>query len=230
MRNIAIIGANTNARVIFKFITHYGLFNVICFAVDKEYKYDDFFLDLPLIIIDDLPKYIQKDRDLVFIGVQWNRLNRDRRLLYERLKRMGFEFGNIISPNAIIHEDVILGDNIWIADYVVVETNCQIGSNSFLKASAVIGESSILGNHCFIGMRALIGGACNIKEQTFVGLGATIFDEVEIGKKCIIGASTIIKRNLPDFSLVKVNSNDQIIQSLDSKIIEEKLVAKKNLR
>jgi sugar O-acyltransferase (sialic acid O-acetyltransferase NeuD family) len=230
MKKLAIIGASTNARVIYKFITHYNFFDVTCFAVDKEYKSGDHFLGLPLILIEELPNFINKDQDLVFIGVQWNRLNSDRRYLYEKIKAQGYNFARILSPTAIIHEDVMLGDNIWIADNVVVETNCNIGSNSFIKTSAIVAESTIIKDHCFIGANSTIGGGCIINEQCFVGLAATVFEQVNIGRKCLIGARTIIKRNLPDYTLVKTNTNNQVIKYYDSISIEEQLIAKSNVR
>ena len=96
MKKLAIIGASTNARVIYKFVEFYKLFEVMCFAVDKEYQNSDSFCGLPLITIDDLSKFINKDIDLVFIGVQWNRLNSDRKHLYNKVKKLGFKFANII--------------------------------------------------------------------------------------------------------------------------------------
>lgn len=229
MNNIAIIGASTNARVIYNFISDYKLFNVKCFAVDEEFRKTDSFCGLPVFTIQDLSKILKKE-DCVFIGVQWNRLNKDRRILYERVKAMGFKFCNVIAPNAVIHGKVVLGDNIWIADNVIIETNCTIGSNTFIKSAALIGESSKIMNHCFIGAKSLIAGSCLINEQTFIGLGATVFDEVKVGKKCLVGARTIIKRDLNDFSVVISNTDNQIFKQFDSDSIETKLIASKNIR
>lgn len=230
MEKIAIIGASTNAKVIYNFILHYKLFDVVCFAVDKKYIVGDSFHGKPLVSICELHKHIDKEKDKVFIGVQWNRLNKDRRMLFEKMKLLGYKFANVISPSAIIHENVKLGNNIWIADNVVIETNCIIENNTFIKTGAIIGGSTVVHNHCFIGIKALIAGGCIIGEQSFVGINATIFDMVTIGEKCIIGATTIIKRNLPSYSMVINRIENQRIDQLEADSIEERLLAKKNIR
>jgi acetyltransferase-like isoleucine patch superfamily enzyme len=40
-----------------------------------------------------------------------------------------------------------------------------------------------------------------IGERTFVGVGATILPGVKIGSDCIIGAKTVVSKNIPDGSI-----------------------------
>ena len=232
MKKIAIIGAHTNARVIYYMIKKYNLFEVACFAVDKEYLHGEKeYLGLPLIAIDELPKYISKETDYVFIGVLWNNLNSDRRHLYEKMKCLGYKFVNVISPTAVIQEEVKLGENILICDNAIIECNTSIGDDTYIHGGAFVSESCNIGRHCFLGIKSLTAGAVTLGDQCFVGVGATLFDEVKIGEKCVIGARTIIKRHLPSYSMVKTKTSElQVIEQLDADSITGKIVAGKNIR
>lgn len=61
------------------FIQKYRLFNVIAFAVNAAYKTDDFYCGLKVSETESLDKVIDKENDLLFVAMQWNRLNSERR-------------------------------------------------------------------------------------------------------------------------------------------------------
>ena len=94
----------------------------------------------------------------------------------------------------------------------------------------VIGDNTIISDHCFVAENTTIGGGVRIGEQSFIGLGTTVFDEVTIGKKCVVGAATALKRNLPNFSVFKTNSDNFIVKSYTEDVIENKLLFSKNIR
>ncbi|MDR6966990.1 sugar O-acyltransferase (sialic acid O-acetyltransferase NeuD family) [Flavobacterium arsenatis] len=229
-KNLYIFGLSTTAKSIFTFVVKYNLFNVKGFIVDKAYKENDDFCGLPIIGFSESENLesFNSSTDLIFIAIQWNKVNQDRKDVYSKFKRLGYRFANIVSPTAIIHGE-INGDNCWISDYAVIDTNTIIGSNVFIKTKAFIGNDSIIEDHCFIGANSFIAGDCFVQEQTFIGICVTIFDRVKIGKKCIIGATTVINRNIPDYTLVKSTIN-QTLKEYDEELIEQKLTYTKNIR
>lgn len=229
LKNLIVVGTSTAAETIYKFVEFYELFHVIGFAVDSEYKASDTFQDLPVFDLDLIDNHFDKENDLLFVAIQWNRLNRDRREVYEKLLTLGYKFANIISPHSIIRTNDI-GENCWISDQVVIESDTIIGNNVFIKTNAIISHYSNIGDHSFIGANSFIAGEAKIGKQTFIGISATVFDQVTIGEKCIIGAATIIKRNISPYSLVKSSVENQQVKQYDSKEIEEKLLANKNVR
>ena len=87
-----------------------------------------------------------------------------------------------------------------------------------------------MGSHCFFGVRSILAGGCNVGAQTFVGLNATVFDKTSIGEKCIVGACTAVRRNMPSFSKSILSAESTIIKQYAENIIEEKLVHTKNVR
>ena len=163
------------------------------------------------------------------MAVLWNRLNADRRYLYEKVKSMGFKLANIVSPNACIRGE-IKGDNCWICDNVIVQERVELGSDVFIKDNAVVAHWTKVANHAFIAMNATVCGSVVVGEQSYIGANATVFDEVHIGMKCLIGGATIVKRNVPDCSVVKVPNEIMIVRQYADDVIESKWQVHHNVR
>ncbi len=226
---LVIVGIGSTGKRVYDFVKDYDLFDVIGFAVNDEYRTTDVFCDLPVYSVEKLDEIIDKKAVKVFVAILWDRLNSYRRRVYESLKARGFIFANIISPHSVIRGK-INGTNCWVKDYVIVQTNVEIEEDTFLMASCFVGADTKIGPHCFIATRSTVAGCCVIGEQSFVGLNCTVFDYTTVGKKCILGACTVVKRNVPDFSVVKTNISDMIIKQLSEDEIETKLLSRKNVR
>ena len=229
MEKIVIIGTSVAANNIYKFIEKYHLYEVLGFAVNKEYKAEDSFLGKPVFEIENLSQVIDKSKDYVFVAIQWNHLNADRRKVYESLKSEGYRFANLVSPLASINGQ-LTGDNCWITDFVCIDTDAVIGNNVFVKVGALVGDHAVISNHCFIGAKSTVGGGVKVGEQSFIGLGAIVFEDTTVGRKCIVGAATALKRNLPDFCVYKTCSDNCIVKEYSENEIEQKLMFRKNVR
>jgi sugar O-acyltransferase (sialic acid O-acetyltransferase NeuD family) len=229
MENLIIVGIGTNARHAYEFVKMYNLYNVIGFAVNKQYIAENTFLDLPVYALEDLTECVQVPFK-VFVALLWNRLNSDRKKLYDECKSMNLEFANLISPHAIIRQSVTLGNNCWVHDFVVIQNNANLGNDIAIMAFSLIGANTHVGDHCFFGARSLLGGGSTIGEQSFVGINSTVFDDTTIGRKCIIGACTPVKRNMPDFSKYITSSDNIQIKQYTEDEVESKLMFKKNVR
>lgn len=228
MEKLIIVGLSSTAKHAFEFIKMYNLYEVVGFAVNKKYKSCDTFCDLPVYALENLKEEVKVDFS-IFIALLWNHLNKDRRNLYEYCQSEGYQMVNLISPHAIIRGE-IEGDNCWIHDFVVIQNNTRIKSNVAIMAYTLIGDSCLVEPHCFFGARSLLGGGSKVGEQSFIGLNATIFDDTIIGKKCIVGACTAVKRNMPDFSKYATPSDNIVIKQYSEEEIENKLVFSANKR
>lgn len=234
MRNIVIVGISDTADRIILFIERYKLFNVLGCAVNRPYVPKDGRVLLGGIersvwALEELDKHIDKENDLLFVAILWNRLNADRRYLYETVKNMGYKMGNIVSPHAMVRGE-LKGDNCWICDGVVVQEHVVLGSNVFIMDRAIVAHWSIVGNHAFITINATVCGSVVVREQSYVGANSIVFDEVHIGKKCLIGGATIVKRNVPDCCVVKTPAGMMVLKEYPEDVIETKWMAHHNVR
>ncbi len=229
MEKLIIVGTSTTARSIYKFVMDYHLFDLLGFVVDKPFKTTDVYCDLPVYDFDSLPNTFSKERDFLFIAMEWDHLNAIRRKMYNRLKTEGYRLANIISPNAVIHGN-IMGDNCWICDFVCIENDVIIHEDVFVKTRATIAHLSEVGRHCFVGANSFMAGGVKVGEQTYIGISASIFNSVNIGKKCLVGACVYVKRHLPDCSVIKTKNDEFHINSYSEEEIEEKLLASVKIR
>lgn len=214
-----IIGAGATANNALQFVREYGLFDVAGFAVDAQYKGADTFLGLPLYSIDELDKVVNKREDLLFVAIAWNRLNRDRKEAYERLKAMGYRFANLISPTARV-SGRIGGDNCWLNDYATIHNNAAIGANTVLWCYAYVAHDCTVGAHSFFALRASMAGMSHVGEGCFLGINSAVHDGVTVGNRCVIGANVSVEHSIPDFSVCKAARDSIVIQQFKEKTIE----------
>lgn len=226
---LIIVGTGSTARHALDFIRMYGLYDVIGFAVTKEFLTDHDFMQLPVYDIEKLHLEIRYDFK-IFVAILWNRLNSDRRLIFDLCDRLGYDFATLISPSAIISPSTTIGRNCWIHDLAIVQVGTTIEDDVFARVNAIILHDCHISAHTFIGARATIGAGSKIGRQTFIGINATIFDDTTIGDKCIIGAGTTVKRNVPSFARYSTTSENIVIKQYRPEEIETKLLHSKNIR
>lgn len=234
MQNLVIVGISDTADRIIRFVERYNLFHVLGCTVNKEYMPKTGMAivggqERKVYPLEELDQYIDKENDLLFVAVLWNRLNADRRKLYQKVKDMGYKLANIVSPTASVRGE-IKGDNCWISDGVFLQEKTMVGNDVFIMDNAMIGHRSMIEDHVFVTIRATICGSVTIGEQSYIGANSAVFDEVKIGKKCLIGGATIVKRNVPDFSVVKVPNDTMVIKQYSEEVIESKWQAHHNVR
>jgi UDP-3-O-[3-hydroxymyristoyl] glucosamine N-acyltransferase len=123
-----------------------------------------------------------------------------------------------ISDQAVIANDVVIGHNVTIHPFVVIETGSKIGSRVTIHPGAVVGARSTVGDDCeihpnvsiyhgtVIGNRVIIHAGTVIGSDGFgfvtedglhhkipqVG-GVVVGDDVEIGANCTIDRATLGK-------------------------------------
>lgn len=229
MGKLIIIGTGKTAIHAYEFIQMYNIFDVVGFAVNSKFRETENLRGLPVYSLENLNSEYQDSDFQVFVAILWNRLNSERKGVYEYCKAKGYNLVNLISPHSIVRGKIV-GTNCWIHDFVVVQDNATIDSNVFIMAHSVIGSNSQIAPHCFFGTHSILAGGCTIGEQTFMGMNSTVFDDTQIGRKCIIGACTAVKRNMPDFSKYSTSSENIVIKQYTESAIEDKLLYSKNVR
>ena len=122
-----------------------------------------------------------------------------------------------IHTTAVISDRAVIGENVSIGAFVVVEDGAQIGSGTVLISSVHVGRDAVIGKDCWIGHRATIHHGCHIGDRVRIHAGAVIGAEgfgfaphkghwhriVQLGRVIIgndvrIGANTTIDRGALD--------------------------------
>ncbi len=112
-----------------------------------------------------------------------------------------------------IGNNVSIGSHSNIEHHIIIEDNVRIHSNCFIP------EYSILKHDCWIGPNVVLTNAKYPKSKTVkenligptigefakIGANSTILPEIHIGKYALIGAGTVVVKDIPDYSIVTGN-------------------------
>lgn len=116
-----------------------------------------------------------------------------------------------VMDRAYIGPDCVLGQNVHVAENVIIGAGCKIQNNVSLFKGVVleddvfIGPSAVFTNvntpRAFINRKAEFEPTIVHKGAT-IGANATIICGVEIGYYAMIGAGSVVTKDVPDFALV----------------------------
>lgn len=125
--------------------------------------------------------------------------------------------GKRFNPELVIKSGVTLEQNCHIvcAKKLIIESGVLISSYVFITDC----EHSYVDCRYGISKQRLIAKETIIGRDSFIGTGAKILAGVSIGKHCVIGANSVVNRDIPDFS-VAAGVPAKIIKKYDE--IEEK--------
>jgi len=133
--------------------------------------------------------------------------------------------GNTIGDNfqtghhVLLREENRIGDNVSIGTSSVVEHHVTIGSNVRIHTSAFVPETSILEDGCWLGPHVVITNALYplspnvkkelkgaiVKKNAKVGANATLLPGVTIGENALVGAGSVVTKDIPPNSVVAGN-------------------------
>jgi len=106
-------------------------------------------------------------------------------------------FGTLACVNRIIiGDDVLISDRVFIGD----------AEHGFLLTSVAIKDQKISSP-----------GPVIIGDGTWVGIGVSILPNVKIGKNCVIGANSVVTRDIPDFS-VAIGNPAKVVRCLGEQL------------
>lgn len=129
----------------------------------------------------------------------------------------------------MVREDNIIGDDVSIGTGSVVEHHIRIGDGVRIHSNAFVPEFTVLESGCWIGPCVVITNAKyprspNVKEtlkgalvrrNAKIGANSTLLPGVEIGEDALVGAGSVVTRDVPPGAVV-VGNPARIIKSVSS--------------
>jgi UDP-2-acetamido-3-amino-2,3-dideoxy-glucuronate N-acetyltransferase len=140
--------------------------------------------------------------------------------------------GVVIWEFTQVREKAQIGPNTILGSYVYIDANVKIGSNCKIQNRALIYDPAVIQDGVFIGPGVILTNDKNprsvsnlgelktnedwakvgveILEGASIGAGAICVAPVKVGKWALIGAGSVVTRNVKDFALVLGNPARQI--------------------
>lgn len=128
------------------------------------------------------------------VGVGRVRLNDNRMDLFHRLGELGFRLPAIISPYAVVNEEVAIGEGTVVLDGAVINTGARIGRASILNTNSTIEHDCAIGDNVHVAPGATLSGGVRVGDNCLIGAGADVIQGIHICSDCLIGAgATVVK-------------------------------------
>lgn len=132
------------------------------------------------------------------LGVGQIGLGRLRSELWTRLQPLSLQFSPIVSPDAIVNEDVSVDDGAVIMDGAVVNYGTTLGLGAIVSTNSTVEHDAVIGSWSHIAPGATICGDVRVGDYSMVGAGATVIEGRKIAPCCIVGAGATVIKDLTE--------------------------------
>jgi acetyltransferase-like isoleucine patch superfamily enzyme len=122
---------------------------------------------------------------------------------WQKAQVLGFGSGTSVYDSALVIGDVRVGEQTWIGPFTILDGSggLTIGSTCSISAGVQIYTHDSV-------RWALSGGKAeyehepvSIGDHTYLGPYVIVTRGVTIGRHCLVGANSIVNKDLPDFSI-----------------------------
>lgn len=105
---------------------------------------------------------------------------------------------NIIHPKAAVSRYAQIGIGNIVLSNSSVDPNVEVFNHVIINKNNSIGHNSTLQNYSQVSPGCSFGGFTELKEGVFTGLGSVTIPSIIVGNWSIIGAGTVVTKNLPN--------------------------------
>lgn len=197
LKKIAIFGASGQAAVVTELVEKLRKYWIVAYVkstVDKNEEY----LGRPIISEKSLKKWVECskiDCVVIAIGDNYARLVVSKRLS-KNIPEISYE--TIIDPSAQISDRSTIGNGSVILNNSIIGPMCKIGVHCLINKFSSIDHDSIMEDFSSCAPGVICGGNLKIGKASAVCIGCTISNKVSIGKYSIVGAGSLVLKDLPE--------------------------------
>ena len=116
-----------------------------------------------------------------------------------------------VREGAVIGKDCVIGNGVYIDSDVRVGDRVNIHNKALLYRKLIIEDDVFIGPAvCFVNdpwpranvIRKIRGRTRRVKKGASIGANVTVLPDISIGRGAMIGAASLVSKEVPDFALV----------------------------
>lgn len=192
---LIIVGDGETAEMAYEYFTYDSPYEVVAFAVEREFAKKDELFGLPVVHFEDAERLYPPAAHAAFAAISYTQLNRVRARLYAETKRKGYQLATYVSSKAFVWRNAEIGENCLIMENNVVQYAVRIGANVVLWSGNHIGHQTVIKDNVFISSHVVVSGYCEVGENCFLGVNSAIANNVRIAPDCVIGMGAVVNRD-----------------------------------
>ncbi len=198
MEHIILIGGGGHSKVVIDAIKTSRQFDIYGILDSKSPK-GTHVLGVKVIGSDVLlPQLFKKGIRNAFISIGSIGDCRHRKMIYNKLKKIGFSLPVIIHQKAVVAKDVHVEEGAFVAAGAVINPGTKIGRNTIINTSASIDHDCVIGDFVHVAPGVTLSGGVRVGGYTHIGTGANVIQYIKIGKCCMISAGAVVYHNIRD--------------------------------
>lgn len=203
MKEIILVGGGGHCKVVISILKKLKDYKIVGIS-DLPYNVGKKILGIEIKFSDDeLEKIYSLGIKYALVTVGSIGDPSKRIYLYEKLKNIGYTLPVIISPDAILSEEVFIGEGSVIMPGVIINPSVRIGKNVIINTGAIIEHDTIIEDHVHIAPGVVLSGGVYIEEGAHIGTGASVIQNIKIGRKTIVGAGAVVVKDIPSGVVAK---------------------------
>lgn len=136
--------------------------------------------------------------------------NAIRAKIADRVKALGGICLTIIHPDASLAKLIKIGAGTFIARNVAVNPLAEIGQNVILNTSCSIDHECRIADNVHIAPGAVLAGNVKVGKGAFIGANTFIREGISIGNEAVIGAGSVVVKDVPSKMVVAGNPSKRI--------------------
>ena len=123
-----------------------------------------------------------------------------RKKIVDKFEKEKIPFQTIIHPSVAWSKSSKIGNGTIIQAGSIITTNVVIGNHVHVNMNVTIAHDSVIQDFATLSPGAHVNGNTIVGEGTFIGSGAVMQQELKIGRWAKIGAGTVLRTNVEDYS------------------------------
>lgn len=122
-----------------------------------------------------------------------------RQKIYKAYKaNPNIKFANLIDPSVICSDRIVIGEGNIICAGSILTVDITIENCVIINLDCTVGHNAVLEDYVTINPSVNISGDTKIGTGSNIGTGTQTIQGISIGKNCIVGAGSVVNRDLPD--------------------------------
>lgn len=117
--------------------------------------------------------------------------------IIDRLKYSKNIYPILIHPSVILSDKVEIGEGSIICAGTIITVNICIGKHVIVNLDCTIGHDAIIEDYSTVLPSVNISGGVRLEECVNIGTGTMIIQDLNIGKNAVIGAGSVVIKNIP---------------------------------
>lgn len=206
---IVVVGGGGHAKVLISVLKKSSSYELIGYTDVRD---SGELLGIPYLGTDSVLETLAETNVGCFaaLGVGKVTVNEERMRLADRIVGLSFRLPEVISPHALVNEDVTIGDGTVVFDGAVINTGARIGRASIINTNSTVEHDCVIGDNVHLAPGANLSGGVSVGHNCMIGTGANVIQGIGICADCLIGAGTTVIKDITTSGVYVGNPAERI--------------------